>query len=85
MKKLTLITELYHTICSECHTLMNEGYVLYGGEQYFCSDECRQKHIPIEDWNELAKDVDSECYWTEWNEEDANYKVENGELIELEN
>jgi len=84
MNNLTLNLELYHAKCDECGSGMNEGYVLFGGEQYFCSDKCRQKHVPIEEWNELSRDEDSDSYWTEWEcEEDANYKLVNGELIEL--
>jgi hypothetical protein len=62
---------------------MNVGYCLFGGEQYFCSDKCLHKHVDAEEWNRL-NDTDIDCYWTEWEcEEDANYKLVNGELIEL--
>jgi hypothetical protein len=81
--KLTLNLELYHAKCDECSTPMNVGYCVLGGEQYYCSDECLQKHVPIEEWNVLSRDEDSDSYWTEWTNEDANYKLVNGELIEL--
>jgi hypothetical protein len=83
MKTLTLNTELYHAKCDECDTPMNEGYCLFGGEHYFCSDKCLFEKLPIEEWNVLSRDEDSDSYWTEWTNEDANYKLVNGELIEL--
>lgn len=80
--KLTLNLELYHAKCTCCGTPMNVGYCVLGGEQYFCSDECLHTTIQMDEWLELVTSDDS--YWTEWNDsEDANYKLVNGELIEL--
>jgi hypothetical protein len=81
LNKLTLNLELYHAQCDCCGTPMNVGYCVQGGEQYFCSDECLHVTIQPDEWLELVASEDS--YWTEWNEEDANYKLVNGELIEL--
>lgn len=81
--KLTLNLELYHAKCDECDTPMNEGYCLFGGEHYYCSDECLHKHYTEAEWLDLYEDG-GDSYWTEWEcEEDANYKLVNGELIEL--
>ena len=81
--KLTLNLELYHAKCDECGSGMNEGYCVFGGHYYYCSDECLHKHYTEEEWLDLYDD-DGDSYWTEWEcEEDANYKLVNGELIEL--
>jgi hypothetical protein len=72
---------LYHAKCDCCGTPMNVGYCVQGGEQYFCSDECLHVTIQMDEWLELVASEDS--YWTEWTNEDANYKLVNGELIEL--
>jgi len=82
LNKLTLNLELYHAKCDECSTPINEGYVLYGGEHYYCSDKCLHTKLTPEEWDRL-NELDFDCYWTDWNEEDANYKLVNGELIEL--
>lgn len=76
--------ELFHTICDECKTPMNEGYVVFGGEQYYCTEECLHKHYTKEEWDELYEDG-GDSYWTEWEQDDANYKLVNGQLIEIEN
>ncbi|MFR2314896.1 hypothetical protein [Terrisporobacter sp.] len=52
-------------ICSECGALMEDGYVIDGGMQYYCGDECLHKHFTAEEWLEEYKNNDS--YWTEWN------------------
>ena len=77
--------ELYHTICDECGTPMNEGYVVFGGEQYYCKDECLHKHYTKEEWENEMYDDDGDSYWTEWEQEDANYKLVDGQLIEIDN
>jgi hypothetical protein len=81
MNNLTLNLELYHAKCNCCGNGMNVGYCVLGGEQYFCSDECLHVTIQMDEWLELVASEDS--YWTEWTNEDANYKLVNGELIEL--
>jgi hypothetical protein len=83
LNKLTLNLELYHAKCDECGSGMNEGYCIFGGHYYYCSDECLHKHFTEEEWLDLYEDG-GDSYWTEWEcEEDANYKLVNGELIEL--
>lgn len=29
--------------CSECGEFMNAGFLFYGGERYYCSEECMEK------------------------------------------
>jgi hypothetical protein len=83
MNNLTLNLELYHAKCDCCGTPMNVGYCVLGGEQYFCSNECLHKNYTEEQWLEIYDEESGDNYWTEWFEEDANYKLVNGELIEL--
>ena len=50
--------------CSECGRVMYEGYCVDDGMEYYCSDECLEKHFTAEEW-EQAYD-EGWGYWTEW-------------------
>lgn len=51
-------------VCSECGKPMIDGYVVYDGEEYYCSDECLHKHFTEDEWGEM---YESDCgYYTEW-------------------
>lgn len=41
-------------VCSICHNIIVEGYVLNGGEDYFCSEECLYKEISKEEWDAMT-------------------------------
>jgi len=53
-------------ICSECNKGMREGYVIDGGAEYYCTDECLHKHYTEEEWEDMYDDGNSDSYWTEW-------------------
>lgn len=54
-------------ICDCCGEYMTKGYVLDGGEQYFCSDECLFHEHGNNAHNDLnIGEDDSDSYWTEW-------------------
>ena len=53
-------------LCGECKTIMTEGYLIHDGDAYYCSDECLYKNWTIKEWEEVTKDDNSSCYWTEW-------------------
>ena len=55
--------------CSECNKVMSEGYVVNGGEEHYCSDECLNKHYTAEQYEELYNDGTGETYWTQWESE----------------
>lgn len=74
--------ELYHTICTECGTPMNEGYCIWAGMQYYCTDKCLHANYTQKEWKEMYKDG-GDNYWTEWYEDDANYKLLDGKLIKI--
>jgi len=51
--------------CDNCHKPMSEGYVIEGGEEYYCSDECLHTRYSPEEWSEMYSD-EGDSYWTEW-------------------
>lgn len=51
-------------ICTDCGKEMTEGYCVRDGEEYFCSDECRDAWYSEEEYEELC--VHDEAYWTQW-------------------
>lgn len=53
-------------ICSECGKKMASGYVVGGGDEYYCSDKCLHKHYSEKQWNRMYKQNDEDNYWTEW-------------------
>ena len=55
--------------CSECGKEMKAGYVIDGGMEYFCSDECLHKHYTDEEYLEMYDEGNGDSYWTEWDDE----------------
>ena len=82
MENLKRIT-LFARKCDCCGKGMDDGYYLDG--EYICSDECFDKTYTSEE--RTAMDVggdDSDCYWTEWNDEsDISYQEINGVLTSI--
>ncbi|MGL5086333.1 MAG: CDP-alcohol phosphatidyltransferase [Clostridium sp.] len=52
--------------CSCCNKLMVEGYVIHGGESYYCSDECLEKNMIRAEFKELYDNGDGDSYYTQW-------------------
>lgn len=50
--------------CSECKNIMNQGYCIENGLEYYCSDECLHKHYTKEEYNLMYNSGDS--YYTSW-------------------
>jgi hypothetical protein len=46
---------------------MNEGYVINGGCEHYCSDDC----LPMTEaeFDALYGDGEGDSYWTEWEDE----------------
>lgn len=59
----------YARQCTECRKGMNEGYVIEGGDEYYCSDPCLHKHVTPEEFLELYGEGDTQTYYTEWDDE----------------
>jgi hypothetical protein len=81
--------------CSATNVGMNEGYVVYDGDEYFANKSDLVKWLRdrnVDEYNELsdefllkeAFELD-EFYWTEWDDEDDyQYVMINGVLTEIE-
>ena len=50
--------------CTNCHCLMQEGYCIHDGLEYFCSDDCLHGWYSEEEYEELCEQ--DEGYWTTW-------------------
>jgi hypothetical protein len=57
---------------------MNEGYVIEGANEHYCSDECLHKNVTPDDFEKFyignvdeddADIGDIQIYWTEWENE----------------
>lgn len=53
-------------ICDDCGDLFDEGYCIEGGFRYYCSDACLEKHMTLEEFEDLYDDGEGDSYWTEW-------------------
>lgn len=55
-------------VCSnpDCKKIMVEGYLIEGGVEYYCSNECLHTEITQEEFNKLYNDGEGESYYTEW-------------------
>lgn len=51
--------------CTNCGDIMIQGYVVYDGSEYYCSDTCFNEEIGLENLENMYQDDDA--YWTEFN------------------
>ena len=58
--------------CSECGKAMAQGYVVGGGDEYYCSDECLHKHYSEEEWEEMTAPAPGESDPWEEDEDEGN-------------
>lgn len=56
-------------LCNECSKYMTRGYVIENGMEYYCSEECLNKHYSEEEYLELYDDGNGDSYWTTWDDE----------------
>ena len=54
--------------CDVCGKVMQEGYCIDGGSEYFCTDKCLHEVYTEEEYLELYGDGENETYWTDWSE-----------------
>lgn len=67
--------------CDKCGCGMNEGYVVYNGDEHYCTEECLNKVYTKEQWTKMYEESEenggSDNYWTEWyqdiEEDNFNY------------
>jgi hypothetical protein len=75
---------LFARKCDSCGNGMNEGYLLHGGIEYYCSDVCLRKNYSDDDWNDMYDDGEGDCHYTTWEDEsDMEYELVDGKLIDL--
>jgi len=55
-------------ICDECGEIMTEGFCISGGEEYYCSEPCRDKNYTEEEWEVLYDNGNGDSYFTTWDE-----------------
>jgi len=58
------ISEEEYRVCTNCGSLMQEGYCIHDGGEYFCSDDCLHSWYSEEEYEELCEN--DEGYWTHW-------------------
>ena len=53
-----------YRICSHCGEKMIDGFVIYDGDYYYCSEKCLHQHFTEEKYLELYEE--DAAYWTQW-------------------
>jgi hypothetical protein len=93
MKQCEVIEEVvkgdkYARKCDKCGQGINEGFCIYEGQEYYCSDECLHSVYSEQEWSEMynAEDIgSSSSYWTQWEDiEDYQYQIIDGILEEMD-
>jgi uncharacterized protein YciU (UPF0263 family) len=65
--------------CDECGAGMNEGYLIDGASECYCSDHCLHKNVTPDEFAEFYigniddddDDIpDIQIFWTEWEADD---------------
>lgn len=70
--------------CSVTGEGIDEGYVFRDGDMYFSKIEDLTKHILSLGYKTLEEAYPNEYYYTDWEDNDCQYIVKNGELVEIE-
>lgn len=55
-----------YRFCSECERIMNEGYLINDGDEYYCSDDCLERNMTKEEYLESYADGEGSSYYTAW-------------------
>lgn len=68
---------------------MNEGYIIWDGSYYFCSDDCLHTKFTQEEYLEMYNNGDNDTFWTDWydiDEDDDEFDQEGwvNESVEAE-
>ena len=68
-KTYPLTEENNHRCCKTCGVgSLANGFVINGGEEYYCTKECMLKEITEKEFLELYDDGKGDSFWTEWEE-----------------
>ena len=71
--------------CSCCEEGMNEGYVIEGGVEYYCTPKCLHEVYTPKEWQDMYEAEDNgniDNYWTEW-EGESCYILFDNQLINI--
>ena len=52
--------------CSQCESLMQEGFYFESDGTQYCSEECLTKVISWEEYLEIHDNGNGDAYWTSW-------------------
>ena len=75
----------YARICDKCGCGMNEGYVIEGGVEYYCTPKCLHEVYTPKEWQDMYEAEDNgniDNYWTEW-EGESCYILFDNQLINI--
>tara|TARA_S200002703_G_C3639208_1_gene196238 strand:+ start:164 stop:553 length:390 start_codon:yes stop_codon:yes gene_type:complete len=74
-----MATLLYYRQCDSCESGMSRGYIMHGGEYYFCNDDCISKFwgrkkvfTTLEDWNNNGSGLTWKQFQDSWDKLDDN-------------
>ena len=59
---------LDYRICSNCEEKMFNGYCIDNGRFYYCSNDCLETVMTMDEYLELYDNGEGTSYWTEWGE-----------------
>ncbi len=80
-------TDKFARICDKCGNGMNDGYVVGGGDEYYCSPECLHQIYTPKEWQEMYDDSEenggNDNYWTQWEEGEEEYILFDNKLITI--
>ena len=55
--------------CSHCGRVMDEGFCIFDGQEYYCSKDCLHSAYSDAEYNSLYES--NEAYWTQWDKPEA--------------
>jgi len=68
---------IYARQCSHCGEGLDAGYVINGGEEYYCSRDCLETTYSLSEIDDIFRQedengdpIDNDSYWTEWDVDD---------------
>lgn len=74
----------FHHKCLSCGQGMNEGFIVYGGLEYYCSPECLHTAYDPEEWALMNDNDEGDSHFMVWEDEsDYQYIFKDGKLVEL--
>lgn len=71
--------------CSVTGEGMGDGYVFRDGDEYFSTEHLALIKVKALGYSSIKEAyLNGEIYWTEWEDDDYQYIVKNGELVEID-